>query len=269
MSSALDSLGPHLLGRRPSPADARDWQLAQFLASDADLVAQALAELEQTTVGYKNRNWTVPPPASHWAKGLALLAQVTPPPPAGPPVSAVEWADTEPVLDQGQTGHCVGFGGAQWGNTLPVDDKYANADGDAIYYECKVIDGEPLAEDGSDVRSLAKALQARGRLGSYAFAATVDESCAWVMQHGPVIWGTDWRASMFTPDAQGFVTLAGAVAGGHCYAQVGYDPAADALKFVNSWGAGWGQNGRFLMRKADAVALFASQGEALAATELP
>jgi hypothetical protein len=53
--------------------------------SDADLRDQAVAELKQTTVGYINKKWTVPPEGTHWQKGLALLAQigaVTPPAPS-------------------------------------------------------------------------------------------------------------------------------------------------------------------------------------------
>lgn len=181
---------------------------------------------------------------------------------------AVTWADTEQTLDQGQTPHCIGFGGAQWGNTLPVDDRYADSDGHALYYECKVLDGEPKIEDGSDVRTLAKALQARGRLKTYAFAASIDEAVAWVLAQGPVIIGSDWTNDMFSPDANGFVKPTGGVAGGHCYLLDEYDPVAMVLGFRNSWSASWGIAGRFYMHQADAVTLFASQGEALAATEL-
>jgi hypothetical protein len=34
--SAFDHLGPHLLGRVPSPRDARDWQMQDFLLPPAD-----------------------------------------------------------------------------------------------------------------------------------------------------------------------------------------------------------------------------------------
>jgi hypothetical protein len=52
--------------------------------TDAELRDQAVAELKQTTVGYINSKWKVPPAGTHWANALALLAQiggVTPPPP--------------------------------------------------------------------------------------------------------------------------------------------------------------------------------------------
>lgn len=52
--------------------------------TDAELRDAALAELEQTTVGYVNSKWKTPPAGTHWANARALLAQigaVTPPPP--------------------------------------------------------------------------------------------------------------------------------------------------------------------------------------------
>lgn len=39
------------------------------------LTDAAITELKQTTVGFKNKNWMVPPAGSHWAKALDLLAQ--------------------------------------------------------------------------------------------------------------------------------------------------------------------------------------------------
>ena len=46
------------------------------MTTDADLAAQAVAELKLTTVGFVNKSWKTPPPSSHWAKALALLAEV-------------------------------------------------------------------------------------------------------------------------------------------------------------------------------------------------
>jgi len=275
--SATDSLGPHLLGRRYEP-DARDWHLGAFL-QDADPLDAALQAVLSSWDGKKTKTWAKL--ITERVKSLGPAPTPIPPSPTPTPTPAptptpsgdVVWADTDAVLDQGQTGHCVGFGWAGgWGNTLPVDDHFVNADGDAVYYAAKVIDGEPNQENGSSVRSGAKAMQQRGRLKAYAFAASVDEAIAWIVAHGPVVFGTDWLANMFNVDANGYVDVSGNVAGGHCYACVGWHPSMNALEFINSWGAGWGvgpNGGRFFIRKADAEALFASQGEICAAVELP
>lgn len=271
--SANDNLGPHLLGRYPSTPDDRDFKAEWFLGTDADLVKQAIAKLQQTTVGFKNKSWSTPPAGSNWGQALALLAQVAgsnpiPPPPPPNPSGDVSYTDAE-QLDQGQTGHCVGFGWAQWGNTLPIDDKFTNADGDAIYYECKVIDGEPKAEDGSQVRSGAKAMQNRKRESVYAFASNLADIKTWLQTKGPVVVGTDWYNDMFNPDANGYVVPTGGVAGGHCFALVGDLESEQAFLFQNSWGKSWGLNGYFKMKYTDFQTLFNNQGEACVSVELP
>jgi hypothetical protein len=286
-----DSIGPHLLGRK-YVADDRDYQLADYLsapvesdATSADPLDVALADLLGSWEGKKTKHWAqvitdrvqslspapappAPGPAPQPTPAPTPAPQPSPTPAPPAPVADVVWTDADQVLDQGQTGHCVGFGWAGWGDTLPVDDRYTNPDGDAIYEEAKVIDGEPNQENGSTVRSGAKAIQNRGRLKTYAFAASIDEVRAWLDGHGPVVFGTDWDQPMFTPDANGFVHPDGNVAGGHCYVCVGDLVSEGALLFQNSWGASWGAAGRFRMTYADAAALLARQGEACAAVEL-
>lgn len=277
----MTDIGPHLLGRLPSPPDARDYRLADFLrapvSSDAEIAAAAIAELEQTTVGYRNRYWTGQPPAgTHWQKALDLLAQIAPPPAPAPPAPAADhvWDTPEQVLDQGNFGTCVGNGWAQWGNALPIDDRFTEADARAIYYEATVIDGTPDNPDapgggqqGSTVRSGAQAMQNRGRLTAYAFAASVEEISAYLQAHGPVVFGTVWAADMFNPDAEGYVKPTGTVEGGHCYVAVGDLPSESAYECENSWGPGWGLAGRFKIKYADFATLLNQGGEACAAVE--
>jgi hypothetical protein len=274
----MTEIGPHLLGRIASPPDERDWKLGDFLASDDQVVAHAVTLLKGTIRGYHDRRYPNPPTrGSNWGKALALLAQIAPAPaPTPPPSGVVEWQDGEDVLDQGNYGTCVGNGWAQWGNTNPVDDRFTEKDARAIYYEATVIDGQPDDPDapgggqqGSTVRSGAKAMQHRKRLGSYAFASSVNEIIAFVKAHGPVVCGTDWTSAMFNPQASGFVYPNGSVEGGHCYLLIGYDPDKRAFEFLNSWGASWGKNGRFYMAVDDFAKLLAAQGEACAAVELP
>lgn len=45
--------------------------------TNAQLRDQALAELELTTVGYRNVHWTTPPAGTHWRNALDLLAKIT------------------------------------------------------------------------------------------------------------------------------------------------------------------------------------------------
>lgn len=83
--------------------------------TDAELRDAALAELEQTTVGYVNSKWKTPPAGTHWANARALLAQigaVTPPPP--PPTFKVKGMYYAGSYDWAAI-HALGF------NTLYLD----------------------------------------------------------------------------------------------------------------------------------------------------
>ena len=259
----MPEVGSHLLGRNVSPPDARDYPLSAFLESADPLDINLAALLKSKSVAKATKNWAVI--ATERIKAMTPA----PVPPEPSPTNPVSWSNTENVLDQGETPHCVGFAGAQWGNTLPVDDKYDNSDGHDLYYLCKVMDGEPKEENGSNSRSLAKALKQAKRLNTYAFAANVDEIIQWLLTKGPVLIGTDWYTGMFNPDSQGFIRPTGVVEGGHMYLAIGYDPATEIIEYLNSWSDDWGLNGRFYMWKNDATKVFANQGEGLVAVELP
>jgi hypothetical protein len=242
--------GAHLLGRVHEP-DARDWKMSDvFPAVEAEETTQAMS-------------W-----ADIVAWILAFFAPRPKPTPAPTPPLSQTWPDSI-QLDQGDTPHCVGFGWAGWGNCEPVADSFENGDGDAIYYAAKVIQGQPKQENGSSVRAGAKAMQQRGRLATYVFAESVDDIERWVLNHGPVVVGTDWTNDMFSPDPEGYVRPTGQVVGGHCYLLRGYLAAEDAFFFQNSWGSEWGLQGCFKMKVADFARLLTGNGEACAATELP
>jgi hypothetical protein len=212
-------VGPHLLGRIPSPPDERDFELARFLDAEPDLSIDKI------------------------------------------------WHNPR-VLNQKETGHCVGFGWADWSNTDPIRNSLNNVAGHSIYYECKVIDGEPKEENGSSVRSGAKAMQNRKRLGSYAFASSLHEIRVYLRQRGPIVVGTDWYDGMFEPDENAYVRPTGAVAGGHCYVILGDLVADKAFVCLNSWGYGWGRRSHFRITWADFDQLLQADGEACGGVEL-
>lgn len=278
--SEVEVVGPHLLGRLPSPPDERDYKLANFLplgdvemgSSDPlDLITIAEQELKLTTVTFKKWASTAYPDVTrtHWFKALNALAQAKEALAPAPPSDVFEWPNPQPILNQEDTNHCVGFSGAQWGNTLPVNDQYTDRDGHAIYYECKVIDGEPGEENGSYIRSLGQALKARKRVTAYAFAANVEEAIEWLKVKGPVVAGTNWYDDMFFPDSFGLVAATGPLVGGHAYLMNGFDPNTDELLYINSWGKNWGADGHFRLSLMDAKMLHTMDGELMVTLELP
>lgn len=249
-------------GRVPSPPDPRDFKLEAFLGVDDPLIG-LLKNLDAATnvapATKKLFDALIP-------RFLTLESKVPNPPPPPTPVSKL-WDKTQYTLNQGNTPHCVGFGWAQWGNTNPVADMFTDTDGHNIYYECKVIDGQPNQENGSYTRSGAKAMQARGRLSVYAFANTLDAALTWVLTKGPVVVGSDFYWDMETPDVTGLVHPTGGIAGGHEYLMVGYD-GSDLITFLNSWGTSWGVKGYFKMHKSEFQLLFDQSGELCTSIEL-
>lgn len=252
--SAADDLGPHLLGR-VYRADGRDWSVSKLL----EIADPPASTLERTV-----EQMLSTPYFTDWKSYLVFwrwLKQQHRPPSEGD-----AW-QLDIQLDQGNTGHCVGFGWAGWVNATPEPGNYQNPDGHALYYECKVIDWEPREENGSTVRSGALAARARGRLAAFGFAKTTADIDEWIDHQGTVVVGTTWTNDMFRPDDQGFVRPTGSVAGGHCYLML--DRIDDAYLFQNSWGGDWGQSGRFKMRRSDFADLLADWGECCCSVELP
>lgn len=248
-------------GRIPSPPDERDFKLEHFLGEEDPLIGllKTLDKSHAAVATKKILDNLVP----------RFLAMNPPPRPEPPPPTNRYWTNRQVALDQGNFGTCVGNGYAQWGNTEPIEDAYTETDAREIYYETTVFDGypDPTGQNGATVRSGAKAMQARGKLQIYAFAESLDTALAWLLTKGSVVVGTDWTYDMENPDADGFVHPTGDVAGGHCYLMVGFD-GHDVIRFLNSWGPEWGDNGYFNMHAQEFAALLENRGELCTAVEI-
>lgn len=172
------------------------------------------------------------------------------------------------ILDQGAHPWCVGYSWAGWGISAPQEDPWTDLMGRSIYVKCKILDGEPGAQNGSTVRTGAKVVQKMGRIATYFFARSVDEALDYVARFGPVVFGTGFTASMQSPSLiRNIITPRGKYIGGHAYDVVGVDEQFALIK--NSWGLSWGEQGYARIRIANLRAIFADNGEACAATEKP
>jgi hypothetical protein len=178
-----------------------------------------------------------------------------------------KWDFPLPVLDQEQTPYCVGFSMAHFGICEPTFTPYTKKDATEMYYECKEKDGDPRGQSGTTIRSAAKVLRDRGAIENYAFASSIDQIKWWLLNRGPIIVGTIWTEEMMNPDADGNLNIDGFIVGGHAYL---LDELTDddRIGFSNSWGTGWGKNGKAYMSLEDFEKLFERGGEALAAVEL-
>lgn len=178
-----------------------------------------------------------------------------------------KWEFPGLVLDQGETNHCVGFSIANFGINNPVYTPYTNKDAHDLYYQCKVIDGQPNNEEGSTIRSAAKCLQKNGRIEAYAFAPTLTSIRWWLLNRGPLIVGTIWLNDMFSPDENQIIRATGDLVGGHAYLLNEWR-SDNYIGIQNSWGNTWGVNGKAYISSTDFEKLFLYDGEAMAAVEL-
>lgn len=173
-------------------------------------------------------------------------------------------------LDQGQTPRCVGYSASGWLLTAPIQRPKTDPDPDTIYAKAQQVDGIKGPHDGSTVRAAFQVLQSMGHVGSYHFASDIGEVRDFVLEVGPMVFGSDWLTAMDTPDSRGVVTVAGAVRGGHAYLCRGFHSESKLLVMEQSWGRGFGLHGLFYLPLDGANELLFSRGngEACAAIEV-
>lgn len=174
--------------------------------------------------------------------------------------------------DQGATPHCVGYawthyvedGPRTWSGPAPIIDP------DELYAEAQTVDeweGEDY--DGTSVRAGAKILQEGGWIAEYRWAMSLRDVLDALLHVGPVVVGTVWYESMFTPDEHGLMLVdpASGVAGGHAYVLNGANERRRRARMKNSWGRAWGRRGYAEIAYDDLERLLADDGEACLAIE--
>lgn len=182
------------------------------------------------------------------------------------------------ILDQGSTPQCVGYAGWGWLAGGPVVNLPTFSPTN-LYHWAQDNDEWPGRDyDGSSTLGLMKALKARGYIDKYIWAFDAETLMAWVLTTGPVLVGTNWHREMFMPRGDGFLEVAGPNVGGHEYRLVGADRdkvcprecggGRGAFRQVNTWGRGWGEQGRSWISAHDLHGLIRAQGEAVTALEI-
>lgn len=170
--------------------------------------------------------------------------------------------------NQLDTPECVGFSLRNWLQCAPVMVRIGDRmSGDAIYQAAHQIDGISGPHDGTTVRAGAQVLQKAGDIQSYVWANDVETIKAFVCQSGPVVCGSNWHAGQMTPDSDNAIHVTGNIVGGHAYCLIGWSSKKSAFRLLNSWGRGWGNQGRVWITEADFTKLFSEGGEACAAVE--
>lgn len=191
----------------------------------------------------------------------------------GKALSNQSWERVIPVLDQGQLGSCTANAGTGALGTQPFYDAAGRAalpSSDAaelekyavqLYEEATVVDGYPGQyppdDTGSSGLAICKVLKTRKIIKGYRWARS-PYGFLQLLQNGPVLQGMPWYKAFFEPDKDGFIDAdpnwtGSGIAGGHEIEAVGVeldpkDAFNSVVTYVNSWGTGWGDGGRFRMR---------------------
>lgn len=187
------------------------------------------------------------------------------------------WYVPPPVLDQGATAQCVAYSGTNYLTAAPVMNR-PSIEPVELYRRCLAIDEYP-GEDmdgGTSVRALFQVLRGLGYVSEYRWAWDADTLINHVLTTGPAVVGTPWHRDMFTPhNLTNYITPTGPDDGGHAWLIIGADKwrwnpdwSFGAILMLNSWGPGWGDNGRAWMSFRDLRRLMAADSEGCVATEV-
>jgi hypothetical protein len=218
-----------------------------------------------------------------------LLAE---PPPTLPVPDLKTWDFLGEPLDQGKTATCTAHAGAHMIHAAPIRhrgflnpwqlyrevvlfDEYLEND-----IESTEADNQKL-QAGSSGTGVAKAIEKRGLISEYLWAAEMRDALLWVLTRGPVMIGTNWYRSMFKPTPEGFVKIGSTspIAGGHEWLLRGVDMKRGVALAVNSWGPDWNaaatgrwvrahvRPGHFLIDFGTLERLFNEDGDAVSALE--
>lgn len=181
----------------------------------------------------------------------------------------------EGPLDQGSEGACVGFSCA--GELAAKPAAYPVTDETAlkIYAAARQIDMDAGREydSGATVIAGLQACRRANYFSKFVWCFGIDDTINWIVRKGPVILGINWYDAMYEPSVGGLLEIGGPIVGGHAIMANGYWPAhpvfGDVLVLTNSWGKGWGINGRAYLPVESAARLLKEDGEVAAPTDFP
>jgi hypothetical protein len=189
------------------------------------------------------------------------------------------WTSNAKPLNQGKLGSCTGNAAGQWLNTvfaLPARRRVRNgryltqSDAVNLYSLATTFDKwdgvYPPTDTGSDGLSVAKAGVQLGYLDRYSHTFSLRALQA-ALEITPVICGTVWTASMFSP-VNGLVKVgklnATTIKGGHEYMGCGIDWNEEVIIYRQSWGDDWRgakPGGYFAIAFKEVSSLLAYQGD--------
>jgi hypothetical protein len=193
---------------------------------------------------------------------------------------SVLWPLDAPAMDQGAHAACTGFAAAQWLNCSAARanrtrfnrtqmrqlNLYVRGGHGMLLYRKATEEDDfgwtyPPNDYGSSGLGVAKALMKFGAIDRYEWTFSFEGFLS-AAQRQPVLVGTEWTESMFSPDRNGIIRATSPFGlGGHEYLVRGINWPRKLIRIRNSWGTGWGIKGDAYIPFADMEKLLAAQGD--------
>lgn len=143
--------------------------------------------------------------------------------------------------DQGPTPRCTAFGTLTDLACNPITHPGKNPlkDPQQFYEQIQAEDrakGRHFAEGATTIAAM-EAAKANGWINAYYWGWTMDTAHRTILVC-PMVWGTWWYSSMFSPDNEGIIriTPAAVADGGHLFCVNGYNARRDLWTIENTWG---------------------------------
>ena len=178
--------------------------------------------------------------------------------------TAKYWYDNRIFGDQKSSPRCVGYA---WMHLMVNEPLQQWISGWGLYEIAQKYDewkGTNYA--GTSVRAGAKVLKKLGIIAEYNWCPDIDAVVNTLLTKGPIVVGTLWYAGMDNP-VNGAVKPTGRRRGGHAYLLNGVNIEKGMIRIKNSWGRGWGIDGRARISFDDMSTLLNQGGNACIAVE--
>lgn len=181
-----------------------------------------------------------------------------------------QWVPPGPLDQRGQNS-CLPAALLDWLGTTPAPvPRWALPSLPGLYAQVQRLDGDPDWHDATTLRSGWRALEVDGLIWPGSAQVTRDRRIAagW-LSTGPVALLTPWYASMFINPQAGAVRVDPASGGTAWHTVLIWGRQGDRWLALNSWGADWGDRGRFTLRTADLDVLLAHGAQFTRAQKRP
>jgi hypothetical protein len=176
------------------------------------------------------------------------------------------------AYDQGATSQCVAYTGVGILNTAKLSaatpyEVRSRLVPEQLYRGAQANDQWPGDQyDGTSGLGLCRYLAITGQIHEYRWIFGIDDALLTLSWLGPLGIGVNWLSNMWETDSDGYIHVSGDPVGGHEVEVTGIDVRRQHVIITNSWGTGWGRNGKAFLSFDDLGKLLDADGDGFVIT---